>query len=176
MVVNMDQLDLDEDGVGDACDMELDGDGIVNESDNCPRTPNSMQEDADGDGEGDACDICPLDPDNDVDGDNICGDGDNCVLVPNFAQLDLDEDGLGDECDVCPIHSTTTMVMPFAMPRIIVQMSPTPWKNFLQAAVFSFKLILMAMAPVTHVTLQPDPQNDMTVMVFAGMSTLSCSK
>jgi hypothetical protein len=56
------------DGLGDS-----DGDGILDEADNCPAVPNADQVDADNDGEGDACDSCPNDPDNDADGDGVCG-------------------------------------------------------------------------------------------------------
>lgn len=36
-------------------DRDRDGDGVPDETDNCPDTPNPGQEDADGDGTGDAC-------------------------------------------------------------------------------------------------------------------------
>jgi len=39
---------------------DLDGDGIKNDSDNCPEAANADQADFDGDGVGDACDLCPL--------------------------------------------------------------------------------------------------------------------
>jgi thrombospondin 2/3/4/5 len=37
----------------------MDNDGVLNERDNCPKTPNSDQKDTDNDGIGDACDNCP---------------------------------------------------------------------------------------------------------------------
>lgn len=48
--------DFDADGTGDACDDDIDGDGVNNSSDNCPFSHNPGQEDSDGDGFGDACD------------------------------------------------------------------------------------------------------------------------
>lgn len=38
---------------------DTDGDGVLNEEDNCRRIANPGQEDADGDAVGDVCDICP---------------------------------------------------------------------------------------------------------------------
>jgi len=53
---NVDQADLDTDGIGDVCDDDMDGDGVLNVNDNCPETANADQADADGDGLGDLCD------------------------------------------------------------------------------------------------------------------------
>jgi len=70
-VDNPDQSDVDDDGMGDACDVcpeiadggqvDSDGDGIGDACDDCPTVANADQDDADGDGIGTACDACPGD-------------------------------------------------------------------------------------------------------------------
>jgi hypothetical protein len=79
--------------------VDSDGDGIPDEEDNCPNTPNADQADTDGDGSGDECDTCPADPLNDGDGDGVCGNIDNCPNVFNPGQEDTDGDGTGDACN-----------------------------------------------------------------------------
>ncbi len=51
-----DQEDLDDDGIGDACDPDIDGDDVPNSVDTCPAADNAGQEDWDRDRVGDACD------------------------------------------------------------------------------------------------------------------------
>lgn len=89
---NVDQADMDGDGIGDVCDDDRDGDGVLNRVDNCPDTPNTNQLDLDRDGIGDVCD-------DDRDGDGVKNDVDNCPDTPNSDQRDFDNDGLGDVCD-----------------------------------------------------------------------------
>jgi hypothetical protein len=97
---NDDQADLDADRLGDACDGDVDGDGVDNAQDLFPRD-RTESADRDGDGLGDNGDRFPddatetADRDDDGKGDNT----DNCVDVPNAGQADLDRDGKGDACD-----------------------------------------------------------------------------
>ena len=53
---NTDQLNTDNDGLGDVCDADDDGDGVLDLADNCPILANPSQADLDGDGSGDSCD------------------------------------------------------------------------------------------------------------------------
>jgi uncharacterized protein (TIGR03382 family) len=94
-VSNPDQLDGDNDGIGDACDGDHDNDQIANEDDNCPDVENPDQLDLDSDGIGDACD-------DDRDGDEVLDVQDNCLDLANPDQLDSDEDGQGDACTPIP--------------------------------------------------------------------------
>ena len=95
---------------------DIDGDGIDNEFDNCPRDANPLQENNDGDAEGDVCDF---DDDNDGVGDFsdpdpfdrfTCGDGDedgcdDCsvdgFINPGNDGPDSDFDGICDAGDNC---------------------------------------------------------------------------
>lgn len=56
-----------------------DGDGVIDNLDNCLQVPNSDQIDTDGDGRGDACDNCPQ--------------------LANFGQEDANGNGVGDLCE-----------------------------------------------------------------------------
>ncbi|PUA26321.1 MAG: hypothetical protein B0W54_23960, partial [Cellvibrio sp. 79] len=84
--------DSDGDGAGDTCDLDSDGDGINNLTDNCPLIANSNQLNTDGDALGDACD-------SDIDNDGVLNAVDNCPLNANPLQSDIDKDGIGDACD-----------------------------------------------------------------------------
>ncbi|WP_437477583.1 thrombospondin type 3 repeat-containing protein [Sorangium sp. So ce1014] len=91
------QEDSDGNGIGDACDIDDDQDGLYNDADNCPKVANPGQEDSDGDGTGDACE----DDGVDSDGDGVLDSADSCPAVPNPDQADADADGVGDACDSC---------------------------------------------------------------------------
>ena len=97
---------------------DADGDGWLNDEDNCPLIYNPGQDDFDQDSVGDVCDICPndYDPDQsdidedglgdacdpDIDDDGILNEDDNCDFAINPGQQNSDSDTLGDACDNCP--------------------------------------------------------------------------
>jgi len=97
---NGDQTDADNDGLGDACDVDADGDGFADDRDddgvfdiydNCPDVANppsqtcpgapagpAQQCDTDADGVGDACDDDPTDS---GDPSGFCADGQVCTYT-----------------------------------------------------------------------------------------------
>jgi len=119
------QEDSNGNGIGDVCELyiDTDSDGVGDQIDNCPETPNgplsgtcvsgdnngnlcyaqedcgggfcsANQEDFDNDGTGAACD-------SDRDGDSIVDEMDNCPYHANPDQEDFDSDNIGDVCDNC---------------------------------------------------------------------------
>ena len=48
--------DCNENNIEDVCELDSDGDTVIDDCDNCPEQPNGDQLDSDGDGIGDACD------------------------------------------------------------------------------------------------------------------------
>jgi hypothetical protein len=86
---------------------DQDGDGVLNEEDNCQLIRNEDQADINGDGFGDACSL----PDSltgdltipDRDGDLIADFADNCLWLFNRDQTDADTNtllrGIGDACE-----------------------------------------------------------------------------
>jgi len=83
--------------------VDTDEDGLLDDEDNCPLSPNPDQRDSDMNGVGDACDDADqdgvVDYRYDPDAPEPYGPYDNCLGLPNPDQSDLDLDGEGDACD-----------------------------------------------------------------------------
>ena len=128
-VSNGEQINSDDDQLGDACDEDDDNDGVIDSEDAFPLdgseavdtdgdgVGNNTDNDDDGDGISDSDDPFPLDPsewlDTDLDGigNNADPDDDNDGLNDELdafpldasEQVDTDGDGTGDNSDNCPI-------------------------------------------------------------------------
>ena len=82
-----------------------DGDGVLDDEDNCPHKYNPLQEDDDLDGVGNVCDNCDgtYNPDQSNIDEDLVGDAcDNCPDYHSLLLGDADGDGVGDSCDWCP--------------------------------------------------------------------------
>lgn len=87
-------LDSDEVLAGtDPLNQDTDGDGFRDDTDNCPNTYSFDLLDTDNDGRGDICD-------NDDDDDGFDDDDDYCPKISSDENLDSDGDGIGDACDL----------------------------------------------------------------------------
>jgi len=84
--------DADCDGIADQVEVDDDGDGVVDQWDNCIGVANPGQANHDIDPFGDACDT-------DDDNDGVLDGQDNCVWTYNLDQYDDDGDGIGWSCD-----------------------------------------------------------------------------
>jgi MYXO-CTERM domain-containing protein len=113
-IVNPEQEDVDEDGLGDACDTDSDNDGIDDDADNCVMDPNEDQLDLDSDGAGDICD-------EDDDDDGIEDDVDDCPEIPGdncyvtILPDELAQQGLTEGCQVAGGSSPSAPIVPLLL-------------------------------------------------------------
>ena len=103
VVVAVDALDTDEDGIPDALDTDDDGDGVTDAKDAFSLIAIGERTDTDGDGRPNECDsVClatGMTADDDDDGDNVEDSKDTYPLVSLGELLDTDQDGVPDDCD-----------------------------------------------------------------------------
>lgn len=95
---NVEQDDLDGDGTGNKCDsdfIDVDGDIVPDQIDNCKQKPNPTQSNSD---KPTGSEVFPQDFKPDAYGD-AC---DNCPFINNGSQQDSDGDKTGDACDETP--------------------------------------------------------------------------
>lgn len=111
-----DQADLDNDGIGDACESDTDGDGIEDEFDNCVRDTDPWESEHSIDHDQDGCQDENRDADDDDDGVldlsddcplgeinwNSSFDHDNDGCHDDLEDDDDDSDGFKDSEDSCP--------------------------------------------------------------------------
>ncbi len=102
LIVGTDSTDCNANGIADACELDTDGDGVIDDCDLCPNDPLKSEPgfcgcgvpdfDSDGDGTSDCADACPNDPNKTSPGACGCGTMDT----------DTDDDGTPDCVDGCP--------------------------------------------------------------------------
>src|SRR5690554_1410937 len=104
-IANEDQADLDGDGVGDACDPDIDGDGTVNEQDICPTDPDDNCDPDTGFPEFDPSNLTPTE--DDLDGDGVNNTEDPCPRVPGFDETLCDETADPDQDGIPTVYRPT---------------------------------------------------------------------
>ena len=96
-VTNSNQVNFDNDTLGDVCDPDIDGDGVDNIGDAFDYDPTETS-DADTDGVGDNSDNCPIT--SNADQSNIDGD-----ILGDACDPDIDNDGFSNNTATVPISS-----------------------------------------------------------------------
>jgi hypothetical protein len=130
---------------------DRDGDGVLDDADNCLVVYNPGQENLDGDTFGDVCDPCT-----DTDGDGWRDPGtpdtppdscplDNCPSVYNPGQADCDGNGVGDACEPvpppCAVQAVSDVVITFN-PAQSKGSGLVSWRTSTEITVVGFNVVV----------------------------------
>jgi|GEM_PF-2039450 hypothetical protein len=105
---------------------DTDGDGILNDQDNCPTDSNQDQSDVDEDNTGDLCDVCPADP---LDECNLEGSAAEEIPADQGGTIETPDEALTIDIEPGDISEDTTISVTQTVPQdpsVDLTIGPSP--------------------------------------------------